>query len=57
MEEIRWKISLFFKCVVMEYKNWKLDRRIQRERKKTDALKEELEKITGEVVYEQNYNV
>ena len=57
MEEIRWKISLFFKCIVMEYKNWKLDRRIQRERKKTDALKEELEKIIGEVVYEQNYNV
>lgn len=46
-----WKISLFSKFVVMEYKNWWLEQSIRKERKKAKELRQELEQITGEVVF------
>ena len=46
-----WKISLFSKFAVMEYKNWRLEQSIRKERKKAKELRQELEQITGEVVF------
>ena len=50
-ENLKWKINLFFQCLIMDFKNWRLEKRIERERKKLEMLKEELEQITGEVEF------
>lgn len=51
IENIMWKIKLVFQCLIMDFKNWRLEKRIEKERKKTEMLREELEQIVGEVEF------
>ena len=50
VDNIAWKISLFFKCVMMDIKNRRLEKKIEKKRKENERLKAELAEITGEVV-------
>lgn len=49
-ENVCWKINLFFKCVVMDVKSYMLEKRIEKKRAETEAIKKELQTIMGEVV-------
>ena len=48
MNNILWKIELFAACVTMDVKNYLLQRRIKKARKRAAALQEALQRA-GEV--------
>lgn len=48
IENVCWKVKLLFSIVVVEYKCWRLERRIKRKRAENEALRSELERLTAE---------